>query len=179
MGTKLGHVMWRKLYPEQREQADRSLNNLGYKLITNRDFNLAIELLRFGANDIKKHASDEMRIMMVVNIAQAQKWAGKNDDCLKTLETVDWSALASKFKLAYFVLKDDFGKAAEAMINIGSSGEIQKHEYKDWPLFSQFRDTDEFKKAYQEVFGEVFNPPKFSSTNINIRFTNSDEKNLE
>lgn len=179
MGTKLGHVMWRKLHPDQSEQADRSLNNLGYKLISNREFSLAIELLRFGANDIKKHASEEMRVMMIVNIAQAQKWSGANDYCLKTLETIDWSALASKFKMAYCVLKDDFNKAAELMITIGISGEIQKHEYKDWPLFSKFRETDEFKKAYQAVFGEAFNPPKFSSTNINIRFINSSEEHIE
>jgi hypothetical protein len=31
---------------------------------------------------------------------------------------------------------------------------LNKDAYREWPLFRQFRKTDEFKNVYKEIFGE-------------------------
>jgi hypothetical protein len=71
------------------------------------------------------------------------------------LDKHDWSATSDKFKLAISVLKEDYQKAIELMKSIGSTNKhLNKDAYREWPLFRQFRKTDEFKKAYLEIFGE-------------------------
>ena len=75
---------------------------------------------------------------------------------IELLDAVDWSPLSHKFQLAAAVLRDDFDLAAELMKRIGPSGEVQKHDYADWPLFREFRKADLFERAYQEVFGDAF-----------------------
>jgi hypothetical protein len=34
--------------------------------------------------------------------------------------------------------------------------ELSKEIYHDWPLFQEFIATENFRKAYQEVFGDEF-----------------------
>jgi hypothetical protein len=34
---------------------------------------------------------------------------------------------------------------------------VQKAYYKDWPLFREYRKSEEFQRTFEEVFGEPFN----------------------
>ncbi len=82
-GTKLAQVIWRKLVPDQIEQADRELNELSYRLITKRRYREAIVLLRFGLYEMKKHGTDATKKAMVVNLANAEKLDGNKDEAEK------------------------------------------------------------------------------------------------
>ncbi len=88
-----------------------------------------------------------------MNLAIALKGQGKDKECLDLLSRTDFSALALKFKLSNSVLIEDYDSAKETMIRIGKSGDISDSNYREWPLFRWFRKTDQFKQAYQEVFG--------------------------
>ena len=72
------------------------------------------------------------------------------------LNTFDWSAYSNDFKLAKAVLIEEYEIAAQMMKKIGSEGEVQKTDYRDWPIFKEFRKTDYFQQTYKEVFGESF-----------------------
>ncbi|WP_040576800.1 hypothetical protein [Methylophaga lonarensis] len=72
------------------------------------------------------------------------------------LKTVDWRVLSEKFQLASLVLIGEWDDAERVMVKMGEKGDISKLFYREWPLFRWFRKTEQFKRAYQEVFGEEY-----------------------
>jgi hypothetical protein len=158
IGVKLGHVIWRKICPDEHEEADRHINNLSVDLIDNDRLSLANTLLDFilETEPIFKKVKEEYKLMLLVNKAQTEKWLGNDEKTREIIALKDWSAYGNRFILAKEVLLDNFDEAARIMSLIGSSGEIEKEHYRDWPLFRQFRKSDMFLNTYKEVFGESF-----------------------
>ncbi len=158
IGTKLGHVLWRKILPSERERADRNLNDLVYDLLVNKKFDLAVILGDFALNTLKKYSHDDLRRVMVVNFAQAHKWKKNQAEADRIIDEHDWSSCSHEFKLAIAVLKNDFPRAAEIMKTIGRDGPVQMNDYRDWPLFTEFRSSSEFATAFENVFGQKPEP---------------------
>lgn len=157
IGVKLGQVLWRKLEPEDLEKADSNLLDICYELICNKSYNLALKLLHFGVDVLKKHSSEEMKLLLVLNKAQALRWSGKPADCMTVLDSVDWSAKDYKFRLGMTVLRDNWDEAVRLMQLIGKDNqEIGPTEYRDWPIFSEFRKTDQFRDIYLDIYGSEF-----------------------
>lgn len=42
------------------------------------------------------------------------------------------------------------------MRRIGPNATPSKSDYRDWPLFKEYRQSDEFLNTFEEVFGEPF-----------------------
>jgi hypothetical protein len=156
LGVKLGHVLWRKHFPDEREIADDNLINHTYELIDNGKYRLAIRLLDFVCTDFKKFSSEERQLILVVNRALAYKYAGDVERSKKIMRAIDWSAKGDKFKLADAVLSLDWKNAAYIMKRIGNSGTVTKNQYADWPLFCDWRKEELFLSTYAEIFGETF-----------------------
>ena len=156
MGVKLGHVMWRKLLPDAMEAADKHLNAIAYDLIQNEKYQLAINILVFATDTLKKHANNESRLIFIINKAQAYKWMGDQQQSKSILSKEDWSATSDQFQLAVAVLQDNYKSAVMIIEKMGIKGPIGKAEYAEWPLFKEFVKTDEFTQVYEKVFGEEF-----------------------
>lgn len=156
IGAKLGHVLWRKLFPEERAEADNHFTRMTYDLIDNGKFSLAIRLLDFACGDFKKFSSEGAQLTMTVNRAQAHKWNGDEEGCKRIMKSVDWSAKADEFRLADAVLAEDWGRSTKVMRRIGRDGSVNQVAYRDWPLFRYFRRQSAFLETYSEVFGESF-----------------------
>lgn len=155
IGVKLGQVMWRKLLPEKLEDADAHLNNVCYELLIKGHFRLALNLLSFATETLKKHTNQEMLCIFRINKALAHYLSNNKKACIKVLNKHDWSATNDKFKLAIAVLREDYETAIELMKSVGSTNEhLNKDAYREWPLFREFRKTEVFKKAYLEIFEE-------------------------
>jgi hypothetical protein len=167
VGVKLAHVFWRKLKPQDRKGADRDLVTTGYNLLVEEKYSLAKTVLDFGT-DLKTHSSEELRLRLVVNRAQAYKWAGQPDRAVQILEAEDFSALKEEFRLAEAVLRDDFHSALALVRVVGSSGGIKLGDYRDWPLFKEFRKIAELEAVILEVFNEPLNRVDLSAGNPNI-----------
>lgn len=157
IGTKLAHTLWRKILPGECERADGSLNMLVYDLLVVKHYDLAIVLADFALKIPKAYLTDSLRRMMVVNYSQAYKWKGNQAQAVKIIDSHDWSSCSDMFKLAVAVIKDDFKEAVALMRKMGSSGP-DKHEYRCWPLFNDFRKTQDFLDAYQSIFGQALEP---------------------
>lgn len=154
IGVKLAHVLWRKLLPLEREKADNMLNFECYKLLVEGRYGLACKLLDFATSTLKKHKDDQTRRMFIVNRAQAYKWKGDSNAAIKIMEAEDWSATSDEFKLAAAVIKDDFDLALKIMSRLGRTGSIGKAEYREWPLFREFRLKEEYASLFQDIFNE-------------------------
>jgi hypothetical protein len=156
IGVKLGHVLWRKLFPDEREQADSNFVRLTYDLVDNGKYELAIRLLDFACNDFKKFSNEAYQLTLVVNRAQAYKWKGDEERCKKIMRAIDWSAKSDQFRLADAVLAEDWPRAGMVMKRIGRDGLVDQTGYRDWPLFRNLRKQEVFLTTYEEVFGEAF-----------------------
>jgi hypothetical protein len=54
--------------------------------------------------------------------------------------------------------RDDFKAANEAVKRIGNGAEdMDKHAYREWPLFKELRKSPEFAALFEQVFGEPLN----------------------
>lgn len=156
ISTKLAQVLWRKIDPESMEIADRSLIEVTYELMEIENYELSKTLLDFGVNTLKRHSSDEDRRILLVNLAQSYKWLGEPETCNEILDEEDWSSCSDKFKLGVAVLHDEFDEAAKIMMRIGPEGEVTEADYKTWPLFQEFRKSEQLESAFEEVFGKPF-----------------------
>lgn len=155
IGVKLGQVIWRKLQPELLEKADDHLNNVCFELLKKGHKKLALNLLTFATETLKKHHNQEIMCIFTINKALAYYLSNKKEETKKILLEHDWSATSDKFKLAIAVLNEDYKKALELMKTIGNSNEsINKKAYQEWPLFIEFRKRKDFKKRYKEIFKE-------------------------
>lgn len=156
IGVKLSHVFWRKMLPKDRTDADLHLNAVTYELLGDGEYKLAKELLDFACITLKTYSSEQSRRIFVVNRAQAYKWLGVADEARKIMDAEDWTASSDDFRMADLVLRDKFEDAGELMRKIGGSGDVSRMDYANWPLFREFRKSNEFADAFREVFGEPF-----------------------
>lgn len=155
VGVKLAHVLWRKLFPGERNEADSSYVAISYELITSGQYQLALRLLDFACS-MKKFSSESYKLMFVVNRAQAYKWSGNDSRCREIMSSEDWSAKSDNFKLANAVLANNWDEAVAIMKRIGTSGPVTQPDYRDWPLFRGLRKEAGFLAAYESIFGVAF-----------------------
>ena len=156
IGVKLNQVLWRKFLPHKLIEADQNLNNICFDLIYNGYYDVAKTLLEFGTEEIPKNGNQEMRKMLVINKALAYYLDNDKETAIKILDAEDFS-IGNEFKLAVYVLKENYEEARKMMIKIGADDEeLGQEEYQEWPLFKVFRDTDIFKSTFKELFKEDF-----------------------
>lgn len=156
LDVKLGHVLWRKQFPDDRKNADASFIDHTYDLIDNGKYSLAINLLDFACTEFKKFASEANQLVMTINRALAYKCNGDETKCKNIMRAIDWSAKGDNFKLANAVLSSEWITAGKLMKRIGSNGPVSKRQYFDWPLFRDWRKEKIFLSTYAEIFGEEF-----------------------
>lgn len=155
ISVKLAHVLWRKLFPNEREDADNNLNNVCFDLVSKGRNILASELLEF-ATSLPKHHNDTIKRMMAINLAQAYKWSDQKNMCAGVLKRFDWSATGYEFKLAVAVLNDDFAQSAKLLKTAANAGDLSEKEIVEWPLFKEFRKTNEFLAAFKDLFDKDY-----------------------
>jgi hypothetical protein len=160
IGLKLSHVLWRKMFPEDREEADQSLTNIIYGLLSEGRWELARNLSDFSCETIKTYSNEQGRLRFLINRAQAYKWSGQTDKCNEILSSVDWSACSDDFNIAQQVLHNNFDMALETMRRIGADGTIKAEDYADWPLFKEFRMLPGFLMVFENIFGKPFEQPE-------------------
>ena len=156
IGVKLGYVIWSKLLPKDQEAADISAIQTTYDFLIRSEYKLAEMLARFCTAGPIRQSCIENSLYLKVNLAIAIRGQDRVEDSKALIRSTDWSALSDKFKMASKVLLEEYDEAADIMRKLKGSKEFGKKDYRDWPLFRWFRRTDQFKSAYQDVFGEPF-----------------------
>ena len=141
--------------PEDRDNADASLIDISYSLIDEGRNRLAARILDFACN-LPKYSSELNKLMLIVNRAQAYKWGNNKEEAQRILGEVDWSAKSNDFKLANFVLLEDWENATKIMLLIGAGSDQTKFGYGNWPLYKEFRKTKAFLETYKDIFSEEF-----------------------
>lgn len=154
IAVKLTQVIWRKLFPNDINNADISLINITFSLLHDEEYILAQELLNFGVNVIRNHSNDALRRNLVINYAQSYYHTNNKKKCIEILNKEDWSSCADNFKLCNEVLRENYNKASDIMLNIGNKGSITEADYLDWPIFKNFKKSEEFTESFKSIFNK-------------------------
>ena len=104
VAIKLTHVLWRKVLPKERKNADDELISLSFELLQEEEYELAINILDLFVNTIKKFHDSTYKRIAVVNLAIAYKFSGDKDNCNKELSKLDWTDAGYDFKISQAVL---------------------------------------------------------------------------
>lgn len=153
IAVMLGQTLWRKLIPEELEEADNHLHRLIFDFLEMEHWHNALSLSKFFIS-LPKISSDQIDRINTVNYAIALRAIGKKESAISILNKKDWSATTHDFRLAYAVLTDDYDEAKSHMLKLGKSGDLlNEFSYHDWPLFRDFRDSNQFASGYEEVYG--------------------------
>lgn len=178
IAVKLSQVLWRKTQPKDLARADEALNNVAYSLLERKRYKLAIRILDFAFETIKKYSSNDSRLQLLVNRANAYRLNGETQKCLDLISLEDWSASNLKFRLAVSVLRNEVAEIVRYMHSIGISGDVSKSAYRDWPLFEGLRENPAFTDAFREIFGEEMSIPEVIKPPRENDDLSSDEKPL-
>lgn len=179
IGVKLGHVLWRKFLPENSEEANINLNNICFDLIQSGYFRLAYTLLKFITEEIPNKCSDKLRKTMIINKALSCYLNNEKKKCEKILKSEDWS-IGLHFQLGVAVLRENYSEATELMKKIGPDDEdFTASNYQEWPLFKKFRDSEDFKSTYKEIFDKEFVVKKAPVKSFIKLLTTIEEKKIK
>ena len=75
---------------------------------------------------------------------------------LALLDSIDWSAVSTKFLLPVAVLKEKYDKAERIMSAMDGRDPINEHAFRTWPVFRDFRRTEHFKRAFKKIYGRDY-----------------------
>lgn len=156
VALKLGQTLWRKILPEEIEEADSHLISTQFDALYSQNWKRAKVFGEFAVSQ-RKFTDEKHKRMCVLNYTIALKFSGNEEQAIKELNKLDWSASINDFRLAEAVLRDRFEDAASIMTRIGKAGEMVREEsYHIWPLFTKFRESPEFIAVYAEIYGYPF-----------------------
>jgi hypothetical protein len=158
VGFMLAHTLWRKVLPDDLEDANDAMNNTLYGLLIRKRWAIGASFGEFGLSDQMTKGAQEISLRIrIINTAIGLSNAKRKPEAEKLLNSQDWSACIRDFKLATAILKESYLEAAKIMRDIGKHGElVNQLAYHDWPLFEDFRGQPEFQSAYQEIYGIPF-----------------------
>lgn len=157
VGLKLCWVLWRKLLPSQSQEQDRNLIRVTFQLISDDRHELAAQLLDLACSERSwKFFSANNRLTCKLNLAQALKWAGRAPKCLEVLKSEDWGPTSPKYRLAALVLSDQFTEAEAVMLKTVATEELSEADFALWPLFREFRKSENFRRAFRAAFQKDF-----------------------
>jgi hypothetical protein len=155
--VKIAQTVCRRLFPGELEAADSFLTDDGVKFLREERWTLALTLFDYAAGLPLKYVSDDAsRRISLINKCIALKALGKKDLALDALQLLDWSAADEKFKLAVAVIRDEYDKAEESMYKAGKAEAVSETSFIEWPLFRDFRNTEQFRRAFQKLFGKDY-----------------------
>ncbi len=156
LSTKLTHTIWRELLINDFKSADQELNAICFDLMVSEQYNLSDELLEYAVNQ-SKHYNESTKRIFIINRALSLYLQDKIEEAKKIIINKDWSASSDNFKLASLIIFENYEGACQIMLKIGDHGEVNKENYRSWPLFYKLRSEKIFKKTFKKIFNEKYN----------------------
>ena len=168
IGLRIGQAAYRRLFPNEFEVADRSLNRSAIKFMNAGEYNLAEIITEFdlAIPDKLRSKDTEYLYFARINRAFAQKFSGK--DFEKGLEGVPWNVFHPKYALCLHVLRDEFVEAAKLMQSDEIKSSVGQEGFRTWPVFREFREKEEFRNVYKELYGDDYIPDLEKDTELKV-----------
>jgi hypothetical protein len=153
MSIKLVHFVWYKIHKDEYADIIKSMYGNAYWLIYDKRYKAAIRIIKYIEKMFSGKMTFEEKLICSYNKAQAYYWLGDVKTKDEILDSMDISAVSNRYLLPYYVLKEKYDDASIVMDKIGTSGEIFREEYLEWPILMKFRETEAFNTKYEKIFG--------------------------
>ncbi|MDD2907563.1 MAG: hypothetical protein PHH98_02880 [Candidatus Gracilibacteria bacterium] len=176
--VKLTITIWRKLIPGKLEEIDKELNNICFDLLNLKEYKLADKLLDFACSQ-KKFSNNENKYIYIINKSLSKYLQGDKEAANSIIGCTDWSAFGDDFKLAVSIIKENYNESYNLMKKIGLNGDIDKNAYIEWPLFNDIKKEKEFRKTYEEIFGESYKNVKLPEKMLKKIINKSKNSNIK
>jgi hypothetical protein len=160
IGVVLAQSLLRRIFKKKAEleHFDISLIDVSFNLLKNEEWGLADNILSFAINIPKKIiADDDSYRVFIINKCIALKHLKDKKSMNALLDSVNWKKSGPVFLLAVEVLKGNYDEA-EAIMGKMDGKNPRESDFKDWPLFKEFRETDNFKKAFRKIYKKNYKP---------------------
>lgn len=151
-GVAIVQSCWRKWRKEDLDEADKSLILTVYYLLSREEWRVS-EKIGYLSKSMKVYDASSRNILDI-NYCQSLKWQGKKAELKAELDKFDESNLSPKFKAGLAALRSDresFYKYAEQAVAIGEIGE---EAFREWPLFRELRQDEEYEKKTKAILGK-------------------------
>jgi len=159
LGVKLSQNVLRKIFPDKLYEIDSLIINHGVELLSDSRWDLALMVFDYLSGLPPKLVSkDRIKRIIIINKAIALKFSGKQNSCCQLLDSFDWSSCGSEFELALVVLRDNFEAAEKIMSGMNGKDPVTEFDFTTWPLFRDFRKTDQFRNAFKFLYKKEFAP---------------------
>ena len=139
--------MWKKAEKKSQHRIEVIMNE-GYVLMQEQNWKLAGTLYDFVTNEQGTLVED--KIISKVNFWQCMKWSNQFNKIKDEVAEADFSAYNRKFQLSLLALKNDNDKFFE-LLEKALPHDITVDDLKKWPIFSEIRETEEYKKLIQTI----------------------------
>ncbi|MBX9660561.1 MAG: hypothetical protein K2X00_18550 [Nitrospiraceae bacterium] len=146
--------LWRKHAPAEEADAFSAVNVTSFKMISNKQFVVAMRILDYVLGLKNTDAPENIRRMMVVNLAGAHKQLKNEKKCLETLNTMDWSASSENYRICVSALKGDIKEVCNLLPLVYATKSISASQFREWPVFDFIRNDADFAAKFHDVFGE-------------------------
>lgn len=158
-GLSLMFVLWLKHFKDSKESAYKSLNRLTYELIKDRQSRVAAKLLDLALFKQTPSASDQIKKMMTVNLANAYKKSKNDEKAQEVIQQVDWSAARDDFQICVAALQGNVERVVELMPRVAQARLVRKPDFREWPVFDWVREEKLVREKFQELYGEPIIDP--------------------
>ncbi len=150
----VAQMVWRKCLKNQLEIADQNLQEIMYDLLCKKEYDLLIDLASIMIKNIQKFFDETFKKVFYINYALAYKFKKDEKNMKKIIEKLDWTSVNNLFQLIIAVINDDFSLSEKIMLKMKNDEEVIKLQtgYVIWPVFEEFRKTQNFKRAYKSIY---------------------------
>ena len=147
-GILLAHTLWRKLLPEEIDQANNFIHDQSVNMIIDGNLDSVIEILTYFKDKLSRQLDEESLMIIDINLAQTYKWKGDQEKCEELLNKRKWMTYNNKYKLAYYCLMNDYENSAKILKILDEQEEIDKDQIRNWPLFKEARTNETFQEFF-------------------------------
>jgi hypothetical protein len=153
-GLLLIFSLWRKHYKDSEDASSLMISDIAYDLIRRGRYSVANGVLDFALNKQKPPSKDNIKRIMIVNHANANKKMKNEDVCKKILSGTDWSASSDNYKICVASLNENVEAVLSLMPKVASAESVSKDEFREWPALDWVRNDDRVIQKFMEVYGE-------------------------
>lgn len=154
LAIKLTHVLWNKVFKEDSERIGDSIHDISYELLSRKKYELLNSLSPLFLSKPFSSVGEGTRRALLVNHCIALIERGQKEASDKLLDSYDWSASSPILQMAERILKEDYKRSAVYMKQAYQMDVLKKEHIDQWPLFMHFKNSDDFKSLYDELFGK-------------------------
>ncbi len=158
LAVRLGFALAFRIFPDKAKNIhEYYLSDIGFPILTDEQWELSLRLFNFALSWPDKFIPEDSWVRYYsLNAAVALNNLNRHDEAIALIDKYDWSTQGPLFLLPISVLRHSWKKAEHIMSDLGKDEPFDEDNYRTWPIFKEFRETQEFRRAYKKVYGKRF-----------------------